>query len=225
MKKRPHHRIEIKLRDISQLFNSMDPSPFNEKDLDHDAEEFIVSWVHEYPREDPISLVIYLQQWPSHPDPKILLEQAIHNYFAYRARLNWMEFKRLMKQGRTSLIIGLLFLSACLFGSEMLRHQEPGTFLSILRESLTIAGWVAMWRPMEIYLYEWWPLRRRGQIFDKMSHMHVELRKREEASPKTTVLTASTPAATSTESSMATPLTVATNNLPGSPDSSHPPQK
>ena len=38
------HSISLKLRDMSQLFNSMDPSPFIEKDLDDDAEEFIVSW-------------------------------------------------------------------------------------------------------------------------------------------------------------------------------------
>lgn len=36
--------ISVKLRDINQLFNSMDPSPFIEKDLDDKAEEFIVGW-------------------------------------------------------------------------------------------------------------------------------------------------------------------------------------
>ena len=45
----PRHRIEIYLDRIEQLFNSMDPSPFHEKDLDRDAEEFIVSWAQEYP--------------------------------------------------------------------------------------------------------------------------------------------------------------------------------
>lgn len=40
----PSHRIQIKLHDLNQLFNTMDPSPFYEKDLDADAEKFIVSW-------------------------------------------------------------------------------------------------------------------------------------------------------------------------------------
>jgi hypothetical protein len=53
-----------------------------------------------------------------------------------------------------------------------------GALPSFLTQSLTIAGWVAMWRPMEIYLYWWWPLRWRGQIFDKLSRMQVEVRKR-----------------------------------------------
>lgn len=171
-----HHRVEITLRDVNQLFNSMDPSPFHEKDLDEDAEEFITSWVQEYHRHDPVTLVVHLQNAPPDQDPKAVIEQAVHHFFGYRAKLNRLEFSRLMKEGRLSLLIGLSFLGLCLLGVEMLGQQEQGTFLSILRESLTIGGWVAMWRPLEIYLYEWWPLRRRGQIFRKMSRMPVEVR-------------------------------------------------
>lgn len=180
MKKIPHHHIRVHLRDVNQLFNSMDPSPFQEKDLDQDAEEFIVSWAQEYPRKDPIELIIHLDREPELPDACKTVTDSIHHYFAYRAKLNWLEFKRLMKQGQTSLLIGLLFLGACLIGVEFLRYHQPGTFLAFVRESLTIAGWVAMWRPMEIYLYEWWPLRRKGQIFEKMARMpvHLEVNKR-----------------------------------------------
>jgi len=35
--------IEVNLEDLEQFFNTMDPSPFHEKDLEHDLEEFIVS--------------------------------------------------------------------------------------------------------------------------------------------------------------------------------------
>lgn len=33
-----------------------------------------------------------------------------------------------------------------------------GPVREILREGLVITGWVAMWRPLEILLYDWWPL-------------------------------------------------------------------
>jgi len=56
------HTISLKLRDTNQLFNSMDPSPFIEKDLDDDAEEFIVSWAQEFPPNAPIKLRIHLGQ-------------------------------------------------------------------------------------------------------------------------------------------------------------------
>jgi hypothetical protein len=174
------HRIELSLRDVTQLFNSMDPSPFHEKDLDHDAEEFIVSWAQEFHRHEPVELIVYLQQFPAGKEPRKLVEQAVHHYFSYRARLNQMEFKRLMKQGRMSLLVGTPFLAFCLLLSDVLSRNVHGPLLTIAVQSLMIAGWVAMSRPLEIYLYEWWPLRRRGQIFQKLSGMHVEVRKRPE---------------------------------------------
>lgn len=155
----------------------MDPSPFHERDLDDDAEEFIVGWAREFPRRDPISLVVYVDQLPVHSDAQHVLETAVHNYFGYRAKLNRLEFRYLLKQGRDSLIIGLAFLATCMLMSQLLRHQA-GTLPIILREGLIIAGWVAMWRPMEIFLYEWWPLLRRGRLYEKLSRMHVEVRQR-----------------------------------------------
>lgn len=159
---------------MSQLFNSMDPSPFIEKDLDDDAEEFILGWAEEFPPGAPIKLRIYLEQWPPE-DPNGLIKTAIHNHFTHRAEITDLEFKRLLKQGRTSLIIGLLFLAGCLLLSRALVGQDMGTWAIVIRESLTIAGWVAMWRPMQIYLYDWLPLRRRSRVFLKLSHMHIEV--------------------------------------------------
>ena len=174
----PHHRIEVFVDRIEQLFNSMDPSPFPDKDLDDDAEEFIVSWAQEFPTNDPISLVIQVNQLPASADAQEAVQRAVHNYFAYRMKLKRFELRRLLKRGRTSLLIGLAFLSACLLISNMFVRQWPGTLSLLARESLTIGGWVAMWRPMEIFLYEWWPIRRMGRLYQKMSRMHVEVKKR-----------------------------------------------
>jgi hypothetical protein len=172
------HRIEVVVDRLEQLFNSMDPSPFPEKDLDDDAEEFIISWAQEFPRKDPISLLVHVNELPAIQDIQRSVETSVHHYFAYRAKLNQLEFRQLLRRGRLSLIIGLAFLSACLVTSELLLRQSESTLATVLRESLTIGGWVAMWRPMEIFLYEWWPLRRMGRLFEKLSHMHVEVRKR-----------------------------------------------
>ena len=171
--------IESKSSSIESINSSIRwiPRPFHERDLDDDAEEFIVGWAQEFPRRDPVSLVVHVNQLPPHDDAQHLLETAVHNYFAYRAKLNRLEFRHLLKQGRTSLIIGLAFLAACVLTSQLLRRQA-GTLPIVLREGLIIAGWVAMWRPMEIFLYEWWPLLRRGRLYEKLSRMRVEVRKR-----------------------------------------------
>ena len=166
--------IEISIREVKQLFNSMDPSPFNERDLDRDADEYIVNWAHEYSLNVPLALRVHLEEWPA-DDPTSLISDAVHHYFAYRAGLSDLEFRRIMREGRTTLVIGLLFLAACLIASQLLIGRNPAAWAGYVRESLTIAGWVAMWKPMETYLYDWWPVRRRGKVFKKLSIMPVEV--------------------------------------------------
>ena len=49
-------------------------------------------------------------------------------------------------------------------------------FAEIARESLVIGGWVAMWRPLEIFLYDWWPIRAEARLFERLSAMIVKVR-------------------------------------------------
>jgi hypothetical protein len=175
------HHIELNLRDLNQLFNTIDPSPFPDKDLDRSAEDFILSWAQEFPIDEPIGLIIYLKKQPEGHRAGDLAQKAIHNYFTYRARLNQLEFKRLMRQGRTSLAVGFSFLGLCLLTTQIFLPKTSGILPDFIQQGLTIAGWVAMWRPMEIYLYDWWPLRLRGKIFTKLSKMSVEVRKGNDA--------------------------------------------
>jgi len=81
----------------------------------------------------------------------------------------------LLLEGRTSLLIGLAFLAMCLLGADMLSDIVNSTFFKILKESLTIGGWVAMWRPMQIFLYEWWPLVRRARIYRSLGRANVHV--------------------------------------------------
>jgi hypothetical protein len=168
------HVIELKLHDTNQLFNSLDPAPFNTKDLDQDAEEFIVSWALEFPGNEAICLRIHLDA-PIAESEIAVINEAIHHYFAYRTQLNRLEFSRLMRQGRVSLMIGLAFLAGCLGLSNFLLAGINSPAPQFLRESVTILGWVAMWRPIEIYLYDWWPIQKRGNIYLKLSRMTIEI--------------------------------------------------
>ncbi len=172
----PHHRLEIRLRELKQLFNSMDPAPFLEKDLDADAEQFIVESAEEHALDTPLELVVHLATTPDEPDPHHVVLTAIHHYFRERAEYARLAFRRLMRQGQASLLIGIVFLATCFTGAELLDKFQPANrWLLLLREGLVIAGWVAMWRPMEIYLYDWWPLRRKLKLMRKLSHMPVQV--------------------------------------------------
>jgi len=52
--------IELRVQEISQLFNTLDPFPFRERDLDRNAEEFIVGWAQELTKKHPIRIIVHL---------------------------------------------------------------------------------------------------------------------------------------------------------------------
>jgi hypothetical protein len=54
--------------------------------------------------------------------------------------------------------------------------RAPGPVAQVVEESLLIFGWVANWRPIEIFLYEWWPIVRRRNLYQRLSAAEVELR-------------------------------------------------
>jgi hypothetical protein len=170
----PIARIEVRLRELAQLFNSMDPSPFLDRDLDGDADEFIVSWARQHPPGCEFELVIHLSA-PAPGDRATGLEEAVRHYFGTRAQLKQREFQVLMRHGRLSLLIGVAFMTGCLFAGGFVRRLGTGTGAGFANESLAILGWVAMWRPLQIYLYDWWPLREEQRLFARLARMPVRL--------------------------------------------------
>ena len=167
-------RIELRLRELAQLFNSMDPSPFLDRDLDADAEEFIVSWAREHPKDHELELTIHLSA-PPPSDRAANVEEAVHRYFEVRAEMKHRAFLRLMRRGWRSLMVGLMFLAGCLSLGQLVGQLGTGTGISVVREGLIIIGWVAMWRPLEIYLYDWWPVRDEQRLLARLTRMHVRL--------------------------------------------------
>jgi hypothetical protein len=169
-------RIEVYVGDLRQLFNAIDPSPFREKDLDPKAEDFIVGWAREAPPDAQLALLVHVDRVGEVPASATFLKDAVHEFFAHRADATRQRLRHLLRLGRTSLAIGLVFLASATVGGQLLAEALTGwRFAAIVTESLLIGGWVAMWRPLEIFLYEWWPIREEARLFDRLGAMPVRL--------------------------------------------------
>jgi hypothetical protein len=162
--------IEVRVGELRQLFNAIDPSPFRGRDLDPDAEAFIVESAREARREVPLALVVHLDRAVGPPQEAAALREAVHEYFRYRARVTRQRLRLLFRRGRTSLLIGLAVLAALILLGDLVAGALRGNRLGeILRESLLIGGWVAMWRPLDVFLYDWWPIRAEARLYDRLS--------------------------------------------------------
>lgn len=170
--------IELKLLRIDQLFNSLDPSPFHEKDLDHDAEAYIVDSLRDLPPDTPVKIVIYLPAEELIELTAKTASDAIRHYFAYCREAANRRLRLLLREGRFALGIGLCFLFICIALRQLFFRMPVSTLGDIAAEGLLILGWVAMWRPMELLLYDWWPVRRLVKTYTQLATIDVELRPR-----------------------------------------------
>ncbi|HEU5040330.1 MAG TPA: hypothetical protein VFT84_05900 [Gemmatimonadales bacterium] len=166
--------IEVRVSELRRLFNEIDPSPVRERDLDPGAEAFIVEWARELPADAPLSLRVHVGRPPARADEAAVLTEAIHQFFAQRAEASRRQLRRLFSRGRTSLLIGLAVLGASIAIAELVGRTAGGVG-PVLHESLLIGGWVAMWRPLEVFLYDWWPIRADVRLFQRLAAMPVSL--------------------------------------------------
>ena len=167
--------IDVRISDIRQLFNSLDPSPFHEKDLDRDAEEYIVSWADEVSPNAELELVVHLPAEQVERAEMSDLPRAVLNYFSYRAKASRRRIRSQLREGRWALAIGLTFLFACMLLRQLAGSIDQAALRPILQEGLVILGWVAMWRPLQIFLYDWWPVRHHARLYQRLARMPVRI--------------------------------------------------
>lgn len=168
--------IHLHVDELDCLFNSLDHSPLNRRALDPDAARYLADSVEDRPDGAPLALVIHVDDGDCSPETSGLIEQAVQNHFDRCAQAKWRELSKLFRTGRRTLIIGMMFFALILAISEVVAviFVREGS-VRVIQETLMIGGWVALWRPMEIFLYDWWPIRAEAKRSQRMARMAVQL--------------------------------------------------
>jgi hypothetical protein len=165
--------IELQVNGIGELFQSFDRFTC----LNKDVEDYIVNWTRMHANDQPIKILIHLPEKEVHTKTAKELANAFAEYFGYHAALLQHDLDELHRDGRRFLAIGLTILVSCLVLSQVAaRYLAEGPFRRLLEQSLPILGWVANWRPLEIILYDWWPLARRRDLYRRLANASVEIK-------------------------------------------------
>jgi hypothetical protein len=169
--------IEIQLSSIKQLFNSFDPSPFHEKELDANAEEYIVDMVDDFPLKTPFRLVIHIPAGASADERAQEIPTAVRAHFQYKAMEQELKFRARFRHGRWALLIGIVFVAIAMIVRQIVTAYLGSSHLltQIISDSLLIIGWAAMWEPVTVLLYELWPILQQKKIYEKISRMEIDI--------------------------------------------------
>jgi len=168
--------IDIRLRSARQLFDGRDPAPFRERDLDQNAVDYIYSAAEEIAVPKALKLVLFLEEPTALSLSVAEIETAIRAHFEHEREQVNRRLRQQRRFGHVALAVGLSVLIGLLTLAEMVQRLPIGHVGDILREGLVITGWVAMWRPIEVLLYDWWPLVQTRKHIVRILAAQVEVR-------------------------------------------------
>jgi hypothetical protein len=173
---KPGGDIEIRLRAFSQLF-ALDPSPFRAGSLRPEAEEYLLQRVNDLPKNQPLRIVLHLPPAEAAQRSPADIAAALSNHFANRATMESKKIRELFRNGRRAAAIGFVVWSFCLFLAWHIPNVFPVRPLThIVQQSFVILGWVAMWKPVEIILYDWLSPSRRQRLLRRLSAAEIIVR-------------------------------------------------
>lgn len=171
------HTIEIRLREIEQLFDSLDPSPFHDKSLHRSVESYLIECAGELPSGAEIELRVH---GPAALGARINeLGTAIQHHFDLLLQQAERRHRRRMRIARMAILFGAAVLAVAL----LLRAwivDRGGAAGDVLAEGLLILSWVALWRPAEMALFDRWEQRDELRLLRALSR--APLRFRDDAS-------------------------------------------
>ena len=145
-------------------------------DLRPEVEDYVVSAVAEIDKPARTKIVIHISASQIMPDETARVTDGLHNFSAYRAWAAHRNLRKLLRMGAVTFAIGIGFLFLCLSLREFIPTGPGDPVLSTISEGWVVVGWVAMWRPLEICLYDWWPIWREQKFMTTMSAIAVECR-------------------------------------------------
>jgi len=173
--------IELRIAHPAQFYNLLDPAPNDEKEINQATESYIMDSLEEMPNDKRSSatIILYLEQ-TLYDDEKARkdMEQAIHSHFALRLCSTHQKYKQAMNKGRRYLIRGLIFLIVCLiFSSVVTSIHNQNDIIYAIGQSFVIIGWVALWRPVEFYLYDRRDILDEKKMLSQLEKIPVETRR------------------------------------------------
>lgn len=161
--------VELALRTARQLFDARDPAPFRARDLDDDAERWLLDAVEELPRNVPIVFHLHLAEPLTDALTERTVVDAIRAHMRYLLGRNRRDLRALMRQGLAGGAMAVALLALCMAVELSLQPLAARAhWAAAVREGVVIFGWVALWRPIETLLFSWWPHAARARLLRRV---------------------------------------------------------
>jgi hypothetical protein len=170
--------LDVRVATLEQLFDNRDPAPFRDRDLDPELVEYLLDGARELAGTKPLRIAIWLES-PAAGD----VEQAVRAHFEHELNRSDRRRREQVRAGWIGLAIAAVVVVVLITVGEMVERRVTGALGTGLREALVISGWVLMWRPLEVLVYDRITWRRDRRLLLSIRDAAVEVHARESGTP------------------------------------------
>ncbi|MEZ0312069.1 MAG: hypothetical protein ACAI38_09850 [Myxococcota bacterium] len=164
--------LEVGVKTVEQLFDHRDPAPFRERTLDPNFVDYLREGGGDRIAHGQIHIVVWLAT-PCSPGE---IEQAVHSHFDLTLERTRHRRREQVRAGWIALTIAAIAVVVLTAVGELVASKVAGSLGSGLQEAISISGWVLMWRPIEILIYDGIPWRRERRLLRALRDSRVEVR-------------------------------------------------
>ena len=171
--------VDLYLTDIHNFFQTPEADPFKGDFIETSGIDQLIDTMsaRSWRRKGIATILIHLPEAMIEPGLAAKVKRAIASYSDAHIRVAVQKQREIWLEGLKALRIGLVFWAICLALS-LLFEEVIFTRTAIGRlfgEGFIIAGWVGLWRPAELLLYDWRPYAREQKHYAEIKTMEVRI--------------------------------------------------
>lgn len=165
--------ITLHVRRLEDIFFQSAILLFPKRLLNREIVQYIVEAADTIPEKTGIRLSIHVVEKEHSREQEA--RKLIHKHFAYGSERTRSRVKSTLKLAFRSMLLGTVFLVIMLSVASAITAFSPeSSLMSTIRELFVILGWVALWRPAELLLYEWRPYQKKAKLFRRLAESNIE---------------------------------------------------
>ncbi|MBS7543765.1 hypothetical protein [Ancylobacter oerskovii] len=169
--------IDIRLRDLRNFFATPEVDPFAGEDIDESGIDRLIDLVTAERgwRRRPVRVRLHVVPTPANAELAPRIGEALARYCDTNRDYAERKLRETRREGMRTLAVGTAFLALCIGAAALINSSALEDMLvgELLSEGAIIAGWVGLWRPVEILLFDWWPYARDRALYAKLRRLDI----------------------------------------------------